>query len=112
MRLRDRFRQERHFSSEMALRRERTRINGISWKKKKKKLTCDYGCCGTRSLKHFNRTKLNDFQTSTKIETLREEIRLMVQRDGSASNSFQPVHIILGSDKLHPREGNIKRNTL
>nr|VDD15073.1 unnamed protein product [Brassica oleracea] len=54
----------------MALRRERTRINRISWKKKKKKLTCDYGCCGTRSLKHFNRTKLNDFQTSTKIETL------------------------------------------
>ncbi|CAN6898688.1 unnamed protein product, partial [Brassica oleracea var. botrytis] len=79
--------------------------------KKKKKLTCDYGCCGTR-VTHFNRTKLNDFQTSTKIETLREEIRLMVQRDGSASNSFQPVHIILGSDKLHPREGNIKRNTL
>ncbi|XP_022777033.1 ATP-dependent helicase rhp16 isoform X3 [Durio zibethinus] len=32
----------------------------------------------------LNRIQLNDFQTSTKIEALREEIRFMVERDGSA----------------------------
>ncbi|KAL0865505.1 hypothetical protein Bca101_044623 [Brassica carinata] len=32
----------------------------------------------------LNLIKLDDFQTSTKIEALREEIRLMVERDGSA----------------------------
>ncbi|KAL1812900.1 hypothetical protein ACET3Z_022965 [Daucus carota] len=32
----------------------------------------------------LNRIRLNDFQTSTKIEALREEIRFMVERDGSA----------------------------
>ncbi|KAK2976928.1 hypothetical protein RJ640_015904 [Escallonia rubra] len=32
----------------------------------------------------LNRIKLDDFQTSTKIDALREEIRFMVERDGSA----------------------------
>ncbi|KAK1353590.1 DNA repair protein RAD16 [Heracleum sosnowskyi] len=32
----------------------------------------------------LNRIQLDDFQTSTKIEALREEIRFMVERDGSA----------------------------
>ncbi|KAL8105314.1 ATP-dependent helicase rhp16-like [Apium graveolens] len=32
----------------------------------------------------LNRIRLDDFQTSTKIEALREEIRFMVERDGSA----------------------------
>ncbi|KAG2255499.1 hypothetical protein Bca52824_074793 [Brassica carinata] len=58
-----------------------------------------------------NKTTIKGFRASSiligpssMIFRQREEIRLMVQRDGSASNSFQPVHIILGSDKLHPRE--------
>lgn len=32
----------------------------------------------------LNRIRLDDFQTSTKIDALREEIRFMVERDGSA----------------------------
>ncbi|KAK1389047.1 ATP-dependent helicase rhp16 [Heracleum sosnowskyi] len=32
----------------------------------------------------LNRIRLHDFQTSTKIDALREEIRIMVERDGSA----------------------------
>eukprot|EP00268_Persea_americana_P016783 TRINITY_DN17990_c2_g1_i1.p1 TRINITY_DN17990_c2_g1~~TRINITY_DN17990_c2_g1_i1.p1 ORF type:complete len:944 (+),score=189.89 TRINITY_DN17990_c2_g1_i1:195-2834(+) len=32
----------------------------------------------------LNRINLDDFQTSTKIEALREEIRFMIERDGSA----------------------------
>ncbi|XP_074356884.1 DNA repair protein RAD16-like isoform X1 [Apium graveolens] len=32
----------------------------------------------------LNRIRLHDFQTSTKIDALREEIRFMVERDGSA----------------------------
>ncbi|KAI5660601.1 hypothetical protein M9H77_19924 [Catharanthus roseus] len=32
----------------------------------------------------INRIRLDDFQTSTKIDALREEIRFMVERDGSA----------------------------
>ncbi|GFY97509.1 helicase protein with RING/U-box domain-containing protein [Actinidia rufa] len=32
----------------------------------------------------LNRIRLEDFQTSTKIDALREEIRFMVERDGSA----------------------------
>ncbi|GMH12044.1 hypothetical protein Nepgr_013885 [Nepenthes gracilis] len=32
----------------------------------------------------LNRIRLDDFQTSTKIEALREEIRFMIERDGSA----------------------------
>ncbi|EOA39673.1 hypothetical protein CARUB_v10008314mg [Capsella rubella] len=39
---------------------------------------------GFRSSSILNRIKLNDFQTSTKIEALREEIRFMIERDGSA----------------------------
>uniref|UniRef100_A0A1J3CFL8 ATP-dependent helicase rhp16 n=1 Tax=Noccaea caerulescens TaxID=107243 RepID=A0A1J3CFL8_NOCCA len=39
---------------------------------------------GFRASSIINRIKLNDFQTSTKIEALREEIRFMVERDGSA----------------------------
>ncbi|CAL1407082.1 unnamed protein product [Linum trigynum] len=39
---------------------------------------------GFRSASILNRIQLNDFQTSTKIEALREEIRDMVERDGSA----------------------------
>jgi DNA repair protein RAD16 len=32
----------------------------------------------------INRIQLNEFQTSTKIDALREEIRFMIERDGSA----------------------------
>ncbi|KAJ8764644.1 hypothetical protein K2173_006726 [Erythroxylum novogranatense] len=39
---------------------------------------------GFRSSSILNRIELNNFQTSTKIEALREEIRCMVERDGSA----------------------------
>ncbi|XP_065874135.1 DNA repair protein RAD16 [Euphorbia lathyris] len=39
---------------------------------------------GYKSSSILNRIQLNDFQTSTKIEALREEIRYMVERDGSA----------------------------
>ncbi|GAB2274904.1 hypothetical protein Dimus_009674 [Dionaea muscipula] len=61
-----------------------------------KPLTADFtsnsssGDPKSKTLKGFkpssilNRVQLNDFQTSTKIEALREEIRMMVERDGSA----------------------------
>ncbi|KAL2331847.1 hypothetical protein Fmac_019428 [Flemingia macrophylla] len=39
---------------------------------------------GFRSSSILNRICLENFQTSTKIEALREEIRIMVERDGSA----------------------------
>ncbi|CAK7348985.1 unnamed protein product [Dovyalis caffra] len=39
---------------------------------------------GFRSGSILNRVQLDDFQTSTKIEALREEIRFMAERDGSA----------------------------
>ncbi|XP_073158028.1 DNA repair protein RAD16 [Henckelia pumila] len=39
---------------------------------------------GFRRSSILNRIKLDDFQTSTKIDALREEIRFMVERDGSA----------------------------
>ncbi|XP_054811876.1 ATP-dependent helicase rhp16-like isoform X2 [Prosopis cineraria] len=39
---------------------------------------------GFRSSSILNRIRLENFQTSTKIEALREEIRFMVERDGSA----------------------------
>lgn len=39
---------------------------------------------GFRASSILNRIRLDDFQTSTKIEALREEIRYMVERDGSA----------------------------
>ncbi|KAH7576731.1 hypothetical protein ACOSP7_002702 [Xanthoceras sorbifolium] len=39
---------------------------------------------GFKSSSILNRIQLDDFQTSTKIEALREEIRFMVERDGSA----------------------------
>ncbi|GAB4859441.1 hypothetical protein Ancab_010907 [Ancistrocladus abbreviatus] len=39
---------------------------------------------GFRRSSILNRIQLDDFQTSTKIEALREEIRFMVERDGSA----------------------------
>ncbi|KAK9155666.1 hypothetical protein Sjap_003146 [Stephania japonica] len=39
---------------------------------------------GFRSSSILNKIRLEDFQTSTKIEALREEIRLMVERDCSA----------------------------
>ncbi|XP_029131055.1 DNA repair protein RAD16 isoform X1 [Cajanus cajan] len=39
---------------------------------------------GFRSSSILNRIRLENFQTSTKIEALREEIRIMVERDGSA----------------------------
>ncbi|KAB2613602.1 DNA repair protein RAD16 [Pyrus ussuriensis x Pyrus communis] len=39
---------------------------------------------GFRSSSILNRIKLDNFQTSTKIEALREEIRSMVEKDGSA----------------------------
>ncbi|CAK9157997.1 unnamed protein product [Ilex paraguariensis] len=51
----------------------------------------DHGDQNTRTtIKGFkpssilNRIRLDDFQTSTKIDALREEIRFMVERDGSA----------------------------
>ncbi|XP_027061405.1 DNA repair protein RAD16-like isoform X1 [Coffea arabica] len=39
---------------------------------------------GFRPSSILNRIRLDDFQTSTKIDALREEIRFMVERDGSA----------------------------
>ncbi|CAN4109967.1 unnamed protein product [Withania somnifera] len=39
---------------------------------------------GFRSSSILNRIKLDDFQSSTKIDALREEIRFMIERDGSA----------------------------
>ncbi|XP_057506564.1 LOW QUALITY PROTEIN: DNA repair protein RAD16 [Actinidia eriantha] len=39
---------------------------------------------GFKSSSILNRIRLEDFQTSTKIDALREEIRFMVERDGSA----------------------------
>jgi len=39
---------------------------------------------GFKSSSILNRIRLDDFQTSTKIDALREEIRFMVERDGSA----------------------------
>ncbi|KAL3509806.1 hypothetical protein ACH5RR_029207 [Cinchona calisaya] len=39
---------------------------------------------GFRPSSILNRIQLEDFQTSTKIDALREEIRFMVERDGSA----------------------------
>lgn len=39
---------------------------------------------GFRPSSILNRIRLDDFQTSTKIDGLREEIRFMVERDGSA----------------------------
>ncbi|KAF3443660.1 hypothetical protein FNV43_RR13350 [Rhamnella rubrinervis] len=39
---------------------------------------------GFKSSSVLNRIQLENFQTSTKIEALREEIRFMVERDGSA----------------------------
>ncbi|XP_057526448.1 DNA repair protein RAD16 [Amaranthus tricolor] len=39
---------------------------------------------GFRSSSILNRVHLDDFQTSTKIDALREEIRFMIERDGSA----------------------------
>ncbi|PON62219.1 TNF receptor-associated factor [Trema orientale] len=39
---------------------------------------------GFRSSSILNRIQLDNFQTSTKIEALREEIRFMIEKDGSA----------------------------
>ncbi|KAI3951199.1 hypothetical protein MKW92_011053 [Papaver armeniacum] len=39
---------------------------------------------GFRSASILNRLRLEDFQTSTKIDALREEIRYMIEKDGSA----------------------------
>lgn len=39
---------------------------------------------GFRSSSILNRIQLDDFQTSTKIDAVREEIRCMIERDGSA----------------------------
>ncbi|XP_019251567.1 PREDICTED: ATP-dependent helicase rhp16-like [Nicotiana attenuata] len=39
---------------------------------------------GFRSSSIVNRIQLDDFQSSTKIDALREEIRFMIERDGSA----------------------------
>ncbi|XP_021776461.1 DNA repair protein RAD16-like [Chenopodium quinoa] len=39
---------------------------------------------GFKSSSIMNRIHLDDFQTSTKIDALREEIRFMIERDGSA----------------------------
>uniref|UniRef100_A0A162B2T3 RING-type domain-containing protein n=1 Tax=Daucus carota subsp. sativus TaxID=79200 RepID=A0A162B2T3_DAUCS len=39
---------------------------------------------GFKSSSILNRIRLHDFKTSTKLEALREEIRFMVQRDGTA----------------------------
>ncbi|XP_015081738.1 DNA repair protein RAD16-like [Solanum pennellii] len=39
---------------------------------------------GFRSSSILNRIQLDDFQSSTKIDALREEIRFMIERDGSA----------------------------
>ncbi|XP_049377528.1 ATP-dependent helicase rhp16-like [Solanum stenotomum] len=39
---------------------------------------------GFRSSSILNKIRLDNFQTSTKIEALREEIRFMIERDGSA----------------------------
>ncbi|XP_062112244.1 ATP-dependent helicase rhp16-like [Humulus lupulus] len=39
---------------------------------------------GFRASSILNRVQLDNFQTSTKIEALREEIRFMIEKDGSA----------------------------
>ncbi|KAL9225985.1 hypothetical protein vseg_001847 [Gypsophila vaccaria] len=39
---------------------------------------------GFRSSSILNRIRLDNFQTSTKIDALREEVRFMIERDGSA----------------------------
>ncbi|KAL8137930.1 LOW QUALITY PROTEIN: hypothetical protein V2J09_003931 [Rumex salicifolius] len=76
----------------------------------------------------LNRIKLDDFQTSTKIDALREEIRFMIERDGSAkgivfsqftsfldliSYSLQKSGItcvqLVGSMSMSARDAAIKR---
>ncbi|KAJ6343399.1 hypothetical protein OIU76_005189 [Salix suchowensis] len=83
---------------------------------------------GFRSGSILNRVQLDDFQTSTKIEALREEIRYMAERDGSAKGivfsqftSFWISYITLskksgiscvqlvGSMSLAARDAAIKR---
>ncbi|KAK6134781.1 hypothetical protein DH2020_031451 [Rehmannia glutinosa] len=85
---------------------------------------------GFRPSSILNRIQLDDFQTSTKIDALREEIRGMVERDGSAkgivfsqfSSFLDLIHYALqksgvncvqldGSMSMGARETAIKRFT-
>ncbi|KAI3457330.1 hypothetical protein Pfo_013993 [Paulownia fortunei] len=85
---------------------------------------------GFRSSSILNRIQLDDFQTSTKIDALREEIRFMVERDGSAkgivfsqfSSFLDLIHYALqksgvncvqldGSMSMGARDAAIKRFT-
>lgn len=78
----------------------------------------------------LNRIKLEDFQTSTKIDALREEIRFMIERDGSAKGivfsqytsfldlinySLQKSGVncvqLVGTMSMSARDGAIKRFT-
>ncbi|KAG9157764.1 hypothetical protein Leryth_017846 [Lithospermum erythrorhizon] len=56
----------------------------FSAKKEKTDLRTKTTVKGFRSSSILNRVQLDDFQTSTKIEALREEILCMIERDGSA----------------------------
>lgn len=64
---------------------------------------------GFRSSSILNRIQLDDFQTSTKIDALREEIRFMIERDGSAkaivfsqfSSFLDLIHYALKKSGVH-----------
>ncbi|XP_057792639.1 LOW QUALITY PROTEIN: DNA repair protein RAD16-like [Salvia miltiorrhiza] len=64
---------------------------------------------GFRASSILNRIQLHDFQTSTKIDALREEIRFMVERDGSAkaivfsqfSSFLDLIHYSLQKSGVH-----------
>lgn len=75
------------------------------WKEHSSKTTIK----GFRSSSILNRIHLDDFQTSTKIDALREEIRFMVERDGSAkaivfsqfSSFLDIIHYTLQKSGVH-----------
>lgn len=86
---------------------------------------------GFKSASILNRIQLNEFQTSTKIEALREEIRFMIERDGSAKGivfsqfasfldlinySLQKSGIncvqLVGDMTINARDGAIKKFTV
>lgn len=86
---------------------------------------------GFKSTSILNRIQLNEFQTSTKIEALREEIRFMIERDGSAKGivfsqfasfldlinySLQKSGIncvqLVGDMTINARDGAIKKFTV
>ncbi|KAL6554095.1 hypothetical protein OROMI_019768 [Orobanche minor] len=98
--------------------------------KDSKELTSKTTIKGFRASSILNRIQLHDFQTSTKIEALREEIRFMIERDGSAkgivfsqfSSFLDLIHYALqksgvncvqldGSMSMGARDAAIKRFT-